>query len=88
MQIVEQLSKAMEGPVGLNWRQAEPTQAFLQALRGLVGAAQDSWLVGNLQSSRELELAEQASANTLAQVIEAIEQIRMPEPKENVDGPQ
>ena len=41
--------------------------------------AQDAWLEGAFQSNRELEIAEQAFANTLFQLVTAINDIKLEE---------
>lgn len=87
MKIMQPLTEALATSAGISWARSEATQLFLQTLKDLVATAQDAWLEGHFQSSRELEIAEHASANTLFQIVTAIQDVKLPE-KENVDGKQ
>src|SRR3954471_24387080 len=81
--IRQDLMEALVTPEAVSWARSEPTQRYLLGpLNRLLGTAQDAWLAGDFQSSRELGIAEQASAHTIAQIIDVYENAVVPEKPE------
>lgn len=92
MQITQELVEIL-GSTGesLAWKHHPITEQFVKGLESAIGAAQDAWLAGSLmgggaEATQMRNVAEQAAANVLAQVVEAIERIQLPEKQEHDDG--